>query len=240
MRTWQRAVREEQRDERRETILAAAEALFLRKELAAIGMAEVARRAGLAKGTLYLYFPTKESLFLAFLSRDYELWFDAMDRALRKDSAPMEPHALAQIAVKALRSQPTMRRLMAELHTLLERNIDQATALPFKRMLLERVTRAGALLESRCAFLRPGDGAAVLAHLHALVIGLQHMAQPAPVIAEILRRPELSWFRLDFYPALARAFEVHLIGLQTLAGMKSGPNAGKESVNSARSILKHV
>jgi len=64
MRTWRRAVREEQRDQRRDTILAAAEALFLRKELADISMAEVGQRAGLAKGTLYLYFPTRETRVL--------------------------------------------------------------------------------------------------------------------------------------------------------------------------------
>ncbi|MCI0355800.1 MAG: hypothetical protein L0099_12280, partial [Acidobacteria bacterium] len=94
-----------------------------------------------------------------------------------------------------------------------------------------------ALLETWLAFLRPGDGVAVLAHLHALVIGLQHMAQPAPVVAEILRRPEMAWFRLDFYPALARALEGHLIGLQTLAARKSAKDKGRGSVKLHRRAL---
>lgn len=217
MRTWRRAVREEQRDERRETILAAAETLFVKKSLAAIGMAEVAQRAGLAKGTPYLYFPTKEALFLALLSRDYELWFDRVDAALGRGRAPLAPAQIARLAVAALKDQPTMLRLIALLHTQLEHNIDPPTAERFKRMLLARVTRTGALLEGRLAFLRPDDGAGVLTHLHALIIGLQSMAEPAPVIRQIVQRAEMAWFRVDFYPALARALATHLIGLRTQA-----------------------
>lgn len=47
----------------RATIVAAAMAEFLERGFSAATMAGVARRAGLAKGTAYLYFPTKEALF---------------------------------------------------------------------------------------------------------------------------------------------------------------------------------
>ncbi len=46
-------------------ILAAALALFAEHGFAATRLEDVARRAGLSKGTIYLYFPTKEALFRA-------------------------------------------------------------------------------------------------------------------------------------------------------------------------------
>lgn len=46
-------------------IAAAALAVFTEKGFAATRMQDVATRAGIAKGTLYLYFPTKEELFFA-------------------------------------------------------------------------------------------------------------------------------------------------------------------------------
>jgi len=50
-------------DERRAAILAAAFEVFSAKGFAAARLDDVARKAGVAKGTLYLYFPDKESLF---------------------------------------------------------------------------------------------------------------------------------------------------------------------------------
>jgi AcrR family transcriptional regulator len=51
------------RTERREAILAAALEEFAARGFAATRLDDVARRAGVAKGTIYLYFRDKESLF---------------------------------------------------------------------------------------------------------------------------------------------------------------------------------
>jgi AcrR family transcriptional regulator len=50
-------------DERRAAILAAALDVFSEHGFAAARLDEVAHKAGVAKGTLYLYFPDKEALF---------------------------------------------------------------------------------------------------------------------------------------------------------------------------------
>ncbi|MBT3071710.1 TetR/AcrR family transcriptional regulator [Rhodomicrobium sp. Az07] len=50
-------------DERRAAILAAAFEVFAEHGFAAARLEDVARKAGVAKGTLYLYFPDKEALF---------------------------------------------------------------------------------------------------------------------------------------------------------------------------------
>src|SRR5947209_10358374 len=52
-----------ERSARRETILDAALAEFAARGFAAARLDDIARRAGVAKGTLYLYFRDKESLF---------------------------------------------------------------------------------------------------------------------------------------------------------------------------------
>lgn len=57
------APRAERQAQRRETILAAALDEFSARGFAATRLDDVARRAGVAKGTIYLYFRDKESLF---------------------------------------------------------------------------------------------------------------------------------------------------------------------------------
>jgi AcrR family transcriptional regulator len=57
--------RQRRKDARPQELLQAALELFARKGFAATRSEEVAARAGVSKGTLYLYFPSKEELFKA-------------------------------------------------------------------------------------------------------------------------------------------------------------------------------
>jgi len=63
-------IAEEVRAARREQIIAAALACFARAGYHATTMADVATQAGVSKGTPYLYFESKEALFLAL----HEAW----------------------------------------------------------------------------------------------------------------------------------------------------------------------
>ncbi len=53
--------------ERREQILEGAEAVFSEKGYAAARVDEIAEHAGVAKGTIYLYFSSKQDLFISLL-----------------------------------------------------------------------------------------------------------------------------------------------------------------------------
>lgn len=58
-------VRQRRKEARPQELLDAALALFVEKGFAATRAEEVAQRAGVSKGTLYLYYPSKEELFKA-------------------------------------------------------------------------------------------------------------------------------------------------------------------------------
>ncbi len=58
-------LRQRRKETRPQELLDAALALFVEKGFAATRTEEVARRAGVSKGTLYLYYPSKEELFKA-------------------------------------------------------------------------------------------------------------------------------------------------------------------------------
>ena len=66
----QRAIGAEDKEERQQALLDAAERLLLRSPERMASVAEVADEAGLAKGTVYLYFPSKEELLLALHERN--------------------------------------------------------------------------------------------------------------------------------------------------------------------------
>lgn len=61
------AVRQRRKEARPGELLGAALALFVEKGFAATRVDEVAARAGVSKGTLFLYYPSKEDLFKAVI-----------------------------------------------------------------------------------------------------------------------------------------------------------------------------
>jgi AcrR family transcriptional regulator len=88
-----RAIREDEKRERYHAILDAAERLLKIAPDRVSIMAEVAAAAGVAKGTVYLYFPSKETLMLALHDRHCEGFFETLLARLRKP----EPLTLADM-----------------------------------------------------------------------------------------------------------------------------------------------
>ena len=222
-----RARGDEQKEERREAILSAAWALFAESSYEAIGMADVAARLDLAKGTLYLYFATKEALFPAVQERQLGAWFDEVEARLRElgDDCGVVP--VVDLLTVSLTERPALARLLTILHTTLEQNVEYATALQFKRLLLARLDRTGALLERCLPFLEPGEGGRTLLRLYALVIGLWQLADPAPVVRQVLREPGLERFAIDFAGEFSTTAHLLFDGLAGPRGESRGAGSGR-------------
>ena len=75
--------RERRKQERPGELLDAALELFVEKGFAATRSEEVAARAGVSKGTLFLYFPTKEELFKAVVRENISGHFTEWEEAFR-------------------------------------------------------------------------------------------------------------------------------------------------------------
>jgi AcrR family transcriptional regulator len=210
----QRARKDEDKAARRRAILAVAGRLLDRQQYHDITMAEVARRCSLAKGTLYLYFRSKEELFLAALEEELAEWFDAMATELALLEPGLNaPERFAGAVARTLAERETFAELLSLVHTVLEQNIDARTAMAFKQMLLDRVSRGAAVVERAVPGLPAGSGARVLLRLHALLVGLRQMADPAPVVAEVLARPEMAPLRIDFETELAATLAAMVRGM---------------------------
>ena len=199
---------------RRDAILDAALRQFDHADLDAIAMTDIAGAVGVAKGTLYLYFQTKEELFLAVLERLMDEWLDQLDFALAAGSGRIPASALTQLLADSLAQRPALRRLLGLLGSVLERNVEYERALRFKWRLAGRLTATGSQLERRTVFLRPGDGARLLLQLQALVVGLQIQAEPAPVVRRVLEAPGLDALRVDFDREFRAAAGALLTGLE--------------------------
>ncbi len=88
-------VREQKKQQTRKAIIDAAIRLFTEKGFEQTSMSELARAAGVGKGTIYGYFKAKEEIFLAYCEAEIEFAFAALDRKL-DEQAPLVDQLVAQ------------------------------------------------------------------------------------------------------------------------------------------------
>lgn len=82
--TW----KERQRQEREALILQAAQDVLVEKGFHEMSMDEIAASVGIAKGTVYLHFPSKEDLVIALFERDINHLLDEVKAAIDAEGTP--------------------------------------------------------------------------------------------------------------------------------------------------------
>jgi AcrR family transcriptional regulator len=83
-----RSLKDRQREERERLILEAAEELLAEKGYHEMSIDEIAARVGVSKGTVYLHFPSKEELVLAYLERGMRRFMQEATVALSSLASP--------------------------------------------------------------------------------------------------------------------------------------------------------
>ncbi|MBQ0889619.1 TetR/AcrR family transcriptional regulator [Streptomyces sp. RM72] len=163
-------------------ILRATRELGLQHGFRKVTIAEIAQAAGVGKGTVYLYWSSKESLVLGVCGREIVSWLDQVIDRLAEDPDCVHLRRLAPLLLHTTLDHPLTRRMMTGdtdlAHVLAQRDED--------REVLER-TKAGAMCHAVMPVLRehglvrddePPESQSYA--LHALLYGfLMTLAAPA-------------------------------------------------------------
>jgi len=215
-----------QKESRRQAILDSALRLFQEVPYADLRMADLAKRVGLGKGTLYLSFPTKEALFLAVLHLEMAAWFQAVTDRLARTPADTEPRLAAEILVQELLSRPMLPKLHALLYNVLERNVPLVEAVALARFLKRGVMAVGEQLERVVTGLPKGRGAAYVIRFNSLVMGNELMSARPPEVRGALREADSSLFDFNFERGLRGAavdLMAGMLGERVSASRSPGP-----------------
>jgi AcrR family transcriptional regulator len=165
-----RANREQGKLERRNEILDAAERLFGSRPEGLPSMDELAEAAGVAKGTLYLYFPSKEEVLVALHERTMSGFFDRL-QALLETKRPFTVDDLIALGREEIIDQPVRLSLASLVIGLTERSLPPESALAFKMRMGERLVAAGTAMDELFGF-EPGESTRLLNASYALTIGM--------------------------------------------------------------------
>jgi AcrR family transcriptional regulator len=199
------ALSADDKESRRQTLLAAAHRLY-RERHALPPVADIAAAAGLAKGTVYLYFRTKEEIFVALLEDSFTHLFAALEPlldALPQGAAAADVFAERFAALAA--ASGDLLPLAALANGVLEQNLPVEPMRRFKAALARGWTAAGARLEASAGLAPAGSGTTLLLHTYGLTLGLwQALSYPAALKA-LLQEPDLRSLDRDFATELRAA-----------------------------------
>ena len=196
-----RAVAPEDKTARRHAIVRAAEELSARSP--GFPMEQLGRRAGVAKGTLYLYFGTREEVLLAVHEKQTHELFDVVERALA--AAAPTGETVVRAGLRYLRAHPEFYPLAGNCRGMLDTNVSTEAAFAFKDGIAKRLALLGIRIEELYPRLREGEGAALLMNCYALIVGLWQQADVPLSLRAVMHRPEMQIFKIDFERQLSAA-----------------------------------
>lgn len=212
---FQRARAPDQKEQRRIDVLTAARRLLVAEGVAAVGLSAIAREVGLAKSNLYRYFGSREEILLALLSDELVAWLGEFERAAEPLRGSDDVDRVAQALAHTMAGRPIACALIAVVAGVLEHNTSVDAAEEFKAQMLELATRLRIALTAALPALPYFRAAAVVRYLHALIAGLWPMANPPPLMREILARPAYADLASDFEADLRGGARAMLRGLTT-------------------------
>jgi AcrR family transcriptional regulator len=117
----QRARSVDHKDQRRQAILCSAHNLLLTAGFDGFTMRALGMSVGLAKGTLYLYFETREAVFLALTDQKLDLWCSALLTA--NGSGPIRDEDWVTAFIDQAQQDPILLPLLTRLDLVIEHNI---------------------------------------------------------------------------------------------------------------------
>ena len=163
----QRARSTEQKALRRHAVLEAAETHFLEVGYEAFSMSQLAKKIGLAKGTLYLYFQTREELFLTLYEQSLIRWSQFFINDL---SGSMTSKAYSQKLFSTASADGTFLPLLIRLEHMIEHNVAVPRLISSKQLFIIQV-QALAEVTSISLSLSEAQAIEVVKTMGVLLIG---------------------------------------------------------------------
>jgi len=158
----------EEKSFRRQQILDAASALFAEVGYEGFSVALLASKAGIVKGTLYLYFKTREEVFLALYDQSLNRW---SEKFIQRLPETLEDRAFCELLYDTAFGDALYVPLQARLEKVIEHNVSLDCLLLSKRNFLQQVDRIAAA-SADVLRLRNEQALEVIKTLGVLIVGV--------------------------------------------------------------------
>ncbi|MFZ5601111.1 MAG: TetR family transcriptional regulator [Pseudomonadota bacterium] len=185
----------EQKQQRRQTLIDAGWAIYLESDGQLPSVAQISARAGLAKGTFYIYFKTKEELFVELVAAAMDELFLKLNTYLDQPDSTL--HGCIEVFINAVGREDPIIKLGPMLTGVLERNTEPAIIIGFKRRLVANLLHCGQNLARRFPGLDAHTAARTLMRSYAIVLGVAQILPSSHDVNSVLQQEEFAPIRLS-------------------------------------------
>lgn len=119
-------------EQRRNEIIDACEALYQTKGFREVTIKDISQETSFSRPSIYNYFETKEEIFLALLTREYDGWTQKLQQVSRQ-KGPWERERFAQALAHTLDGQEIMLKIQTMNLYEIEENSRRECLVSFKR-----------------------------------------------------------------------------------------------------------
>lgn len=211
-----RARSQEQKKEKAEAILDMAAKMFATKEYEKIKMSEIAKALGISNGILFVYFKTKEMLFLQLLMREYAKRLDNMKFRIRNEDISNYELLKALIMEEMseiMENSDIYIRLISIRGAILEKNIDLQQMIELKKSLYNRVKDLAQLIHERSRIFTDVEIMEIFLVQESILVGCKLCANLPEDILDIIDTYQLEGFKFSFKENALKTMSSYLDGM---------------------------
>ncbi len=198
------ARRERERNARRQLILDVAKVVFAERGFLNTTVEEIAERSELAVGTLYLYFKSKEEMYVSLLFDAMAIFYDRIETIRASDALPdAQLRAVWNFFYEFYQSQPEYYRTFMFLHNEGLRDLISSEVMDqINRQAGKNFHQVGQIVQAGvdAGLYRPVDTRGVVDVMWSLLMGLAQLVETRRNLdvtggssLETLRRQAFDW-----------------------------------------------
>lgn len=195
-------------ERRRQHWVDTARALFA-ETLELPSVEQIAVGAGVAKGSLYGVFSTKEHLYTELLAQEFAVFFARLARVVAAMPAVADevPRRFAVGFARAVGHHGLLLPLAALTNAVFEKNLPTEAYVAFKQALSAHVIALARLTRERVPALSQRDAERLLLATWSLTVGLWQALDYPVAVRALLEREKLNLVRWQFRTELPHAVE---------------------------------
>lgn len=211
-----RARSQEAKEEKAGAILDMAAQMFSTTEFEKIKMSEIAKALGISNGILFVYFKTKEMLFLQLLMREYERRLDKMEQRIRNEDISnyeLLKKLIMEEMTETIEYSDMYIRLISIRDAILEKNTDLEKMIETKQWLHSRVRDLAQLIHERCMIFSTEEIIKTFLVQESILVGCKLCSSLPKDILDIIDTYQLDGFKFAFKENALRMMSFYLDGL---------------------------
>lgn len=205
MTEFKRARGAKEKEARRKAILDSAISLYKNKPGPLPTTAQIGKDAGVAKGTLYLYFRSKEEIFLAILEEYHLNWLKTFHKHGQFDESIML--TLLDTSCAFMEENPMFMQLACMSTSVIEQNVDSKILLTHKNAQAKATKAAAKSISAMIDSMPESEAAGLIVRTYALLLGLWQLSHPTDNIAKVLMSPSLQILKPEFSTSARHALQ---------------------------------